>query len=230
VDVYAMTVQAGDPRVVDLISDDFDAFMYLVGPGLSDPITDDDGGGRCNARIDFVAPAAGTYKVIVNSLTDTGAGDYTLRVGTRAGPMAEGGCTGMASANTATSSVDAGTIAGLQTEGRVFPVGTEVTGSITESAATTTDGKLAQAWSLEARAGERVVVEVVAEDFDTYLYLTGPGLNGVLVDDDGASGTNSRITFTADQGGTYRVVVSSYGGDAVGSYRLRAMRSLGDGG
>lgn len=229
VDVYAMTVEAGDARVVDLISDQFDAFMYLVGPGLTDPITDDDGGGRCNARIDFVAPAAGTYRVIVNSLSETGAGAYTLRVGTRAGPMAEGGCGGMTPTSTAASSVDPGTIAGLQPDGRVFPVGTEVTGALSESDATTSDGKYAQAWALEARAGEHVVVEVVSDHFDTYLYVTGPDLSGVLVDDDGGPGTGSRITFTAGQGGTYRVVVSSYAGDAVGAYRLRAMRSMGGG-
>lgn len=226
IDVYAMEVEAGEVRVVDLMSDQFDAFMFLVGPGLSDPIIDDDGGGRCNARIDFVAPASGTYRVVVNSLSDTGAGAYTLRVSTEAGPLAEGACMGSLTPTTPTSSVGAGSIQHIQPEGRAFPAGTEVVGRLTASDAMTGDGKYAQAWTLDVDAGGTFVVEVVSEDFDTYLYLTGPGLTGVLVDDDGATDTNSRITFTAPEAGSYRVVVSTYGGDATGTFRLRALRSL----
>jgi len=51
----------------------------------------------------------------------------------------------------------------------------------------------------------------------------------VLVDDDGGSGTNSRITFTPTVSGTYRVVVSTYGEESVGAFRLRAVRLLGGG-
>jgi hypothetical protein len=229
VDVYALEVEAGEVRVVDLVSDQFDAFMYLTGPGLSDPIIDDDGGGRCNARIDFVAPASGTYRVIVNSLSDTGAGSYTLRVSTEAGPVAEGACMGSLMTSTPASSVGAGSIAHIEPDGRSFPVGAEVLDQLTPTDALTEDGKYARAWALEVDAGGTFVVEVVSEDFDTYLYLTGPALAGVLADDDGATDTNSRITFTAPEAGTYRVVVSTYAEETTGTFRLRALRSL-DGG
>ncbi|MFO7892565.1 MAG: PPC domain-containing protein [Longimicrobiales bacterium] len=228
IDVYALEAEAGESLVVDLISDQFDAYMYLVGPGLSEPIIDDDGGGRCNARIDLVAPTSGTYRVVVNSLSDAGAGYYTLRVSTEPGPQAEGSCTGSLG-TTPISAAGSADIDHIRPEGRTLPMGAEVTGGLTTADAVTADGKYAQAWALDVTAGETVVVEVVSDDFDTYLYLTGPGLDGALVDDDGAAGTNSRITFTPDAAGTYRVVVSTFSGEATGAFQLRTLRRVGGG-
>lgn len=70
---------AGESVTIDLMSDQFDAYLYLVGPGLTQPLTDDDGGEGLNSRIATTIPATGTYRVIVSMLgQDTGF--FTLRV------------------------------------------------------------------------------------------------------------------------------------------------------
>lgn len=72
-----------------------------------------------------------------------------------------------------------------------------------------------------AQAG-RVTIDLGSEDFDTVLELRG---NGVSLDnDDGGSGTDSRIT-TVLQPGSYTVVARGLGEDATGLFRLSAART-----
>jgi hypothetical protein len=71
--------RAGETYTIDLISDDFDCFLYVIGPGLTDPMTDDDGAGDLNSRITITFPFDGVYVVIASALS-TGEGPYTIRV------------------------------------------------------------------------------------------------------------------------------------------------------
>ena len=73
------------------------------------------------------------------------------------------------------------------------------------------DGKPVQAWAFEAEAGDIVTIDLMSDDFDSYLYVVGPGLVGRLEDDDGGEGLNSRLDVTFPSDGTYRVVASSLG-------------------
>ena len=82
----------------------------------------------------------------------------------------------------------------------------------------------AQGFTFEGDAGQEVVFELVSDDFDTYLYLTGPGLAGVIFDDDGAGNLDSRLEVTLPASGTYTVVVSAINGDSAGAFRLRTFR------
>ena len=82
------------------------------------------------------------------------------------------------------------------------------------------DGKPAQAWAFEARAGEFVTIELMSDDFDSYLYIVGPGLSEPLTDDDGGEDLNSRLDVSFPNDGVYRVVVSSLGG-TFGMFTLR---------
>lgn len=227
VDVYALTAEAGETLVVDLVSDQFDAFLYVVRPGEGDPLIDDDSGGRCNARVELAAAEADTYWVLVNAVSETGEGEYTVRVSNEPGPLAEGECAGPPTAAMTIPPELVDAVQGVEPgAGRDLPVGAEVTGSLDNDDVALPDGSLAQGWSLEGRTGEPLVVELLSEDFDAFLYVTGPGLDSALVDDDGAGGTDARLRFTPAEDGTYRVVVSTYGGGATGSFRLRALRQL----
>ena len=74
-----------------------------------------------------------------------------------------------------------------------------------------------QAWAL---AGDSVRIDLTSDDFDSYLFVAGPGLEEPLTDDDGGEGLNSHIGISFPANGVYFVVASSLGGE-VGAYRLR---------
>jgi serine protease Do len=95
--VQAWTIEgrAGQTVTVDLESDDFDAYLFLRGPGVSGggDFQDDDSGGNCNARLTATFPQNGEYEIIVNT---TGAkhatGAFTLSVTSGSKPKSVHGC------------------------------------------------------------------------------------------------------------------------------------------
>ena len=79
--------QAGQQVTIDLESDDFDAFVFLFGPGLADDGSqDDDAGGNCNARLTVMLPQSGEYRILVNTRGKYETGSYTLSVTAGAKP------------------------------------------------------------------------------------------------------------------------------------------------
>jgi hypothetical protein len=72
--------EAGQTLTIDLQSDEFDPFLYLVGPGIERWIQDDDSGGNCNARISTTLPATGSYRIIVNTAVRNTFGRFSLTV------------------------------------------------------------------------------------------------------------------------------------------------------
>jgi hypothetical protein len=68
---------------IDLMSDELDSYLYLVGPGLDEPLSDDDGGGELNSRITHTFTESGTYRVIVSALSSDATGAFTLEVTAR---------------------------------------------------------------------------------------------------------------------------------------------------
>ena len=83
------------------------------------------------------------------------------------------------------------------------------------------DGRPGQAWALEGLAGQSVTIELLAEDFDAYLYLAGSGLDPPLEDDDGAGDRNSRIAVTFRDSSTYRLIVSAFSSESGGPFDIR---------
>ncbi|UCC73054.1 MAG: PPC domain-containing protein [Gemmatimonadota bacterium] len=211
VEAWTLEGRAGESVTVDMISDDFDAYLYVVGPGFGETLYDDDGGGACHARITFTFLENGTFRVAASSTTPRETGRYTLRVSETPGPAADYPCGGMNPA----------VLSGLPTEGRTLTVGDVVSGSLTANAATITEGRKAEAWVLQGRAGQPVVVTLESSAFDAYLYIAGPGLGEVLSDDDGAGELNSRLAFTVPLDAEYMVVASQVSEGATGAYTIR---------
>ena len=206
-DALSRTVQDGRPaeawrlqgnadeRVsVAMISEDFDTYLYVLGPGLDGVMSDDDSGGNLDARIDLTLPTGGPFTVIAAGLSSGNTGTYEIRV---------------------EPPFDANTLA---TEGRTIDLGQTVTGSLLASDPTVGDGRTGQAWALEGVSGQRVTIHLSA-DYDTYLYLVGPGIDEPLTDDDGGGGTNSQISTALPASGTFRVIASSYS-SGTGAYTL----------
>ena len=77
--MQALERQPGHTLSIDLISEDFDSYLRVVGPGLSEALTDDDGCNELNSRLEVPFPQDGVYHVIVSSLSGA-TGTFTLRV------------------------------------------------------------------------------------------------------------------------------------------------------
>lgn len=71
--------------------------------------------------------------------------------------------------------------------------------------------------TFEALEGQEVVVEVRSEEFDTLLTVRAP--TGEEFENDDFDDTNSQVTFTAGETGTYEVVVENYSGGG-GAYTV----------
>jgi hypothetical protein len=207
-------MQGGQEATVDLLSDDFDAYLMILGPGL--PLrSNDDGAGACDARITFAAPETGAYRVLVNTILGESTGQFRLRATDQPGPMTAGECETLA-----------GIVVTLPATGQLR-VGAEVTGEITVSDPVSGDETYLQVWELPLQAGERATVDLLSSDFDAFLYLVGPGIEGAAFDDDSAGACDARLTFTASESGTFRVAVNTVLSGSVGSYRLRVTEEPG---
>jgi len=70
----------GERIQVDVTSSSFDAYAILEDATGKVLARDDDSGGGTNARIIFVVPAAGAYRIIANTYRQGSYGPYTLSV------------------------------------------------------------------------------------------------------------------------------------------------------
>jgi hypothetical protein len=77
--VHTYPMKKGTQYQIDLNSD-WDNYLRLENAQGVQLAFDDDGGGFPNARIIFVAPADGWYRIIVTSFSPNTGGAYTLRV------------------------------------------------------------------------------------------------------------------------------------------------------
>ena len=217
VQAWAVQGVAGAPFSVDLISGDFDAYLTVLGPGLDEGLVDDDGAGRCDSRLTFEFPESGEYRLVL-SVMGSGTGSFTLIASETPGPASTESC------------IPTSTIVEEYEEGSledVAIVGTLPMGGFMNGAMSDDDGlfryRPLQGWMLEGRAGARVAVTLIANDFDPYLFFDGPGFSEPLSDDDGAGGLNSRICVELPETGTYRVFAGAYGtAEAGATYRLEA--------
>jgi len=72
--------------------DSGDAFVFLLGPGLEKPLQDDDSGGRCNARLTVRLPRTGDYTIVVTSSEKFATGRFALAVAAGAKPKSLSPC------------------------------------------------------------------------------------------------------------------------------------------
>ena len=79
-DLWSVTVRAGQRVVIDMESDDVDAYLRVLRNDGTTIATDDDGASGSNARVEFQAPQAGDYLVIATSYEAGGTGGYKVRV------------------------------------------------------------------------------------------------------------------------------------------------------
>lgn len=106
-------------------------------------------------------------------------------------------------------------------------LGQSVTGSLEASDPMLPDSSYYDQWTYDGRRGERIRVTLESSAFDAFVLLGRQSADGVEMleqNDDGAGGTNARISFELPADGTYLVLANSYGARALGSYSLRVER------
>jgi hypothetical protein len=192
--MYAFVGNKGEAVTVDLSSDDFDANLLIADASGNSLARNDDGGGQCNARVTFVPAATGNYRVYANSSAQAELGEYrlVLSAGRPAAPPADTTCKGF------------GRVTGM------IEVGQTITGNLTsDDPELQSDSTYFERWILPVRANQAFTVDLISDDFDSYLLLTR-GRGDKLVDnDDGGGQCNARIVYTATDDHPLRIFVNT---------------------
>jgi len=191
--LYAFVGNKGDAITLDLSSDDFDSNLLVADAAGNSLARNDDGGGQCNARVTFVPPATGNYRVYANSSAPAELGEYRLALSAgRAAAPADTTCKGF------------GRVTGL------IEVGQTITGNLTaDDPELQSDSTYFERWILPVRPNQSFTVDLTSEDFDAYLLLTR-GRGDKLVDnDDGGGSCNARLVYTATDDHPLRIFVNT---------------------
>lgn len=200
-DAYSFSAREGDRIAVTLESEPFDPIVRvgrMAGEVFEELASNDDrpGGGNLNSYLVFTVPEDGEYIVRAAPLGGTQTGAYTVGIAEGPPPMA-------------TQPID---------------FGDTVEGELSDSDGQNGAGQIADAYTFQGRSGQRVVVTMSSDDFDTYLDLyTGEGDGRYVVDsdDDGAGeGTDSRLSHTLVEDGLYTIEARGFSADGRGDYEL----------
>jgi hypothetical protein len=209
--VYQLSARQGQRLSIRMNSSDFDTYLTVgrTVAGITDAMkSDDDGGGEAsgsatNSRVRWTVPATGQYLLIAQAYSDSASGAYTLSVDTL--PRA------------------------IVRPPQPIAMGQVVAGSLEETDPSTDDDIYYDLYTFPGREGERLVLRMDAEPFDTYLEV-GRIQNGEfesLASNDDApgggddAGTNSLLRWTVPGNGQYVVRARSLGTGATGAYTLK---------
>jgi len=86
VDLVQFQGTAGQTVTIDMTSNAFDTYLFLLDPSPAVVATNDDFGGTTNSRITFTLPTSGTWTIGATSLQANQVGTYTLTLQCAAGP------------------------------------------------------------------------------------------------------------------------------------------------
>ncbi|GAB4186742.1 MAG: hypothetical protein Fur006_26170 [Coleofasciculaceae cyanobacterium] len=101
--------------------------------------------------------------------------------------------------------------------------GSIITGSLGRgSSVLPVDNSFFDLYTFEGRVGQRVQIDMVSREIDSYLILIDPNGNELAQDDDSGGSPNARIVATLPVDGTYLLMANSYEAGQAGTYALRA--------
>ncbi len=191
--LYAFVGAKGDTVAVNLTSDDFDANLLIADASGNSLARNDDGGDRCNARLTFVPPSTGNFRVYANSSAQAEVGEYRLSL-----------AKGKAAVPSDTVCKGFGRVAGL------IEVGQTITGTLSaDDPDFQGDSTYFERWILPVKANQAFTVDLQSDDFDSYLLLTKGRGDKLVENDDGGGSCNARIVYTAQDDHPLRVVVNT---------------------
>jgi len=211
---WSFTAAPGRAYTIDLASDDFEPYLMLEGPGITEFQGNMHGGPGCAARISRVFPQAGPYIIKVNTTTAVRRATGTFRLTVMDGQRdkIEDACSPPSGAQEPLIRES-----GLPT----ITIGQTVQGRLTrQDVFREIDSTYAQSWTLHGTAGQTVTIDLESDEFDSYLFVMGPGIARSNQDNDSGGNCNARLTMTFPQSGDYQVVVNTDGKYATGAFTL----------
>lgn len=228
---WTYSATPGQEVTIDLASDDFDPFIMVDGPGLSEFVGDEHSGPGCAARISRTFPQAGPYDIKVNTTTHPRrqTGHFVLSITQGHKPDVNDSCsppTGASGGGLQSSEgplVRSGDTQGAAPSEHRITVGQSVQGKLTtQDVLLRSDSTYAQAWTIQARSGQTITIDLESDEFDAYLFVRGPGITGgrEFQDDDSGGNCNARLTVTFPESGAYDLVVNTQGKYATGAFSI----------
>lgn len=217
IQLWTLTAEPGQRVTIDLMSREIDPYLFIAGPGLGTPRTDDDGGDGNDSRMTFTVPQSGMYYVGASTYSERDVGSYTI-VADASGQVASSRPSDRGTC--AEDAQPAGELsAGVLASGRL---GSEDPTCLTGLSRT---GNYLEKWTFEGTSGQLVTISMMSSDVDPYLILTGPGITSPRTDDDGGSGYNAQMTLRLSRSGTFNVYASTYAAGDPGPYTIRLTES-----
>jgi hypothetical protein len=199
-DVYRIQVEEGQRIIVDLRSQDFETSLSVVTPGGERRSSDNNDMEVGHSHIDWVAPEDGSYRIVVTAFDPRQSGDYFLHL--------------------AVAERKPGAVSDLAAADAPVRLVTE-RGSLDPEDEQLPEGAYFDTFTLEAVAGQTVMVDLVSQAFDPLLILVGPDGTRSANDDYPLDLTRSSMRFQASQDGTYTILVTSFAAGSVGDYILQ---------
>ena len=207
VDDYTFNGTSGQQLTITQTSAALDSYLFLINPSGTVVAQDDDSGGGVNSRIVFTLNASGAWHIIANTFdASVPTGNYTLSV--TCGTPTQ--CT--LNSNPITCN------------------GATVNGTLSTSDCTLADNSYYDEWTFSGTSGQQVTITQRSSAVDSYLILVNPSGTAVDEDDDDGGGLDSRITFTLNATGTWRIFANSFGAGETGAYTLQLTCTGGGGG
>jgi len=191
--MYALPVKQDHRYQVDLMSEDFDAYLEINLPDGT-LLEDDDGGDDLNSRLVFTA-TEGDANIMVREAFQSGIGAYTLSVR------------------------ELGRVERRAYEaGQELKAGDQFVVRMDDTAPQQ-EGYYYHSYLLTVPEGGRATVRHNSADFDAVLVARGPD-GEEQMDDDGGDDTNSLLVLQGRDDGPYTLEFSSFDEGATGEYEV----------
>lgn len=184
---------AGDVITLE-VSSDFDSYLTVYDANNTLLASDDDSAGNMDAALTVTLPETRRYRVIVSGFSAFDLGEYTLTY----------------------NQIDT---SDLRDGGRLT-LPDSIQGFLDTSDDYDMDGaRYFDSYELVIDTPQDITIDLFSTMFDTYLYIVDASDVIVAENDDGPISTDAQLVLSIEPG-NYELIVTSFGTDATGLYRL----------